>query len=1170
MEKAHRRAIVALGILLACCACASALDPSLDISQYAHTAWKIREGFTKGTIFSVAQTPDGYLWLGTEFGLVRFDGVQAIPWQPPDGEQLPNNWINALLVGRDGTLWIGTNMGLASWKDGKLTEYPEVDGDVVTSLLQDAEGTLWFGVRDPGRLCAVRVGKAQCYGAGSFGWSVGALYQDHKGNLWASAQTGLWRWAPGSAEQYRLPGGRVEARALIEGDNGALLMATGISGPFAGPVIGLVGGLKQLVGGGIRDYALPGIAGQFTPTRLFRSSDGSFWIGTLQGLLHLHQGRIDGFSATDGLSGNFIRSIFEDREGNVWVSTENGLDRFREFAAPTISVNQGLSTSAAYLLEATPDGSIWTITAAGLNRWQNGYMTVYGKRSVRTDDREITTNPRVTEIANSGLPSTVYSLGQDDRGRLWAGSREGVYYFDRGRLVRVPGVPGENILSIAGDGQGKVWISNNDEGLFHSTPEGAVQLIPWARLGHKYGAVALLPDRLQGGLWLGFFDGGIAYLKEGQLRSSYNAADGLGNGTVNDLQLGSDGAVWAATEGGLSRVKDSAVRTLTSRNGLPCNAVNSVIEDNEHSFWLYMACGLVRIARSELDAWVSDSKRSVQTTVFDSSDGVRIRALAGGHSRLVAKSPDGKIWFSPPDGISFIDPRHIPFNKLPPPVYVQQIIADGKKYDASQGLRLPPRVRDLAIDYTALSLFAPEKVRFRFKLEGQDSNWREVVNNRHVQYSNLAPGNYRFHVTACNNSGLWNEEGAALDFEIAPAYYQTNWFRALCVAVFLALLWAAYRLRVRQVRQQERKLREAIEAIPAIAFTALPDGSRRFVNRRWVEYTGLTVEHAASLGWQAAVYPEDLKRLLEKWRISIASGEPLEYETRFRGTDGEYRSFLVRAVPVRDRRGSIVQWYGVMLDIEDRKRAEQEREGLRADLAHVNRVSMMGELAASLAHEIKQPIAATVFNANASLRWLMRDQPDVEEACQATRRIVEDGMRAGDIIEHLRLFYKKSSPKRELVQVNEIVDEMVMLLWGEANRYAISISTDLVADLPKITADRVQLQQVLMNLMLNAIEAMKEVGGVLTVKSELYQNGQVLILVSDTGVGLPAEKADQIFNAFFTTKPQGSGMGLAISRSIVESHGGRLWATPNSGRGATFHFTLPTVAEELKVPATGT
>ena len=811
MRKLQTKAFVLLLILLASSACALALDPSLDVSQYAHTAWKIREGFTKGTIFSIAETPDGYLWLGTEFGLVRFDGVQAIPWQPPDSQQLPSSWIKVLLVARDGTLWIGTEKGLASWKEGKLTEYPEVAGQAVTSLLQDAEGTLWFGVRNPGRLCAVGLAKTTCYGTGSFGWSVPALYQDHEGNLWASAQTGLWRWAPGPPEHFRLPDGPIEARALIEGDNGVLLMATGASGPLASSVTGLSEGLKQFVDGKIRSYLLPGIAGPFRPTCLFRSRDGSLWAGTAEGLFHLHQGRTDRFSVTDGLSGNFIRNIFEDREGNVWVSTENGLDRFREFAVPTISENeQGLSTSAVTVLEATPDGSIWILTADGLNRLQNAHMTVYGTRNVpgrngRTDERQSVANASVTEVANSGLRGAVYSLGHDNRGRLWAGGGQGVFYFDRGRFVRVPGLPGGNISSIAGDGHGKVWISNLGEGLFYSSPEGVVQCIPWSRFGHKQGSVALLPDRLHGGLWLGFLEGGMAYLKDGQI-SSYNVADGLGNGSVNDLQLESDGAVWAATSGGLSRVENGRVITLTSKNGLPCDAVNWVMEDNDRSLWLYMACGLVRLARSELEAWVSDPKWNIQTTVFDTSDGVRSRALPGQYGRKVTKSLDGKIWFSPPDGVSVIDPRHVPFNKLPPPVYVEQITADDKKYDASQGLRLPPRVRDLSINYTALSLVVPEKVLFRYKLEGWDRDWRNVGNRRRAFYTNLSPGHYRFRVTACNNSGVWNKAGAFLDFSIAPAYWQTNWFRALCVLAFLAMLGAVYRFRVRVLEERQRML----------------------------------------------------------------------------------------------------------------------------------------------------------------------------------------------------------------------------------------------------------------------------------------------------------------------------------------------------------------------------
>jgi signal transduction histidine kinase/ligand-binding sensor domain-containing protein len=806
MVKTQARPVLLLLILLATSACAFALDPSLDISQYAHTAWKVREGFTKGTTFSIAQTPDGYLWLGTESGLARFDGAQAVPWQPPNAEQLPGNFVEDLLVSRDGTLWIGTDKGLASWKDGKFTKYLGVAGHYIYSLLQDAGGTIWFGIENPGRLCAVRAGNTQCYGAGSFGSFVSALYEDHKGDLWVSAQTGLWRWAPGPSEHYWLPEG-IEAEELIEDDHGALLMTTDKSGGFEGKVNGLMEGLKQLVGGKILGYPLPEIAGQFKPICLFRSSDGSLWIGTIRGLLHLHQGRIDEFSAADGLSGDLVTSIFEDREGSVWVSTSTGLDRFREFAVPTISVNQGLSIAAVDVLEATPDGSVWIATADGLNRWQNGHMTVYGERNVPgpngpTDQRTAIVDARVTEVPNSGLGSKVDSLGRDQWGRLWAGTSEGVFYFDGVRFVRVPGLPRGDTLSIAGDGHGKVWISSLDQGLFYSAPEGPVEHIPWARFGHNYASVALLPDCLQGGLWLGFPHGGIVYLKDGQIRSSYDAADGLGNGAVMDLELGSDGAVWAATEGGLSRVKDGRITTLTRKNGLPCDAVEGVIEDNDHSFWLYMPCGLVRIARSELNAWVSNSKRNVQTTVYDSSDGAWTFGRHGRHTPYMTKSPNGKIWFSCPDGASVIDPRHLPFNTLPPPVYVTQMIANGRKYDASQGLRLPARVRDLSIDYTALSLVAPEKVHFRFKLAGQDPDWREVVNEREVQYSNLEPGTYTFRVTACNNSGVWNQAGAFLDFSIAPAYYQTDWFLTLCVAAFMAMLWGLYRLRVRQMARE--------------------------------------------------------------------------------------------------------------------------------------------------------------------------------------------------------------------------------------------------------------------------------------------------------------------------------------------------------------------------------
>jgi C4-dicarboxylate-specific signal transduction histidine kinase len=247
----------------------------------------------------------------------------------------------------------------------------------------------------------------------------------------------------------------------------------------------------------------------------------------------------------------------------------------------------------------------------------------------------------------------------------------------------------------------------------------------------------------------------------------------------------------------------------------------------------------------------------------------------------------------------------------------------------------------------------------------------------------------------------------------------------------------------------------------------------------------------------------------------------------------------------------------------ERKHAEEARREAQAELARVSRVTTMGELTASLAHEVNQPIAAAVTNANTCLRWLTRDHPDVEEAREAASRIVKDGTRAAEIIKRIRLLFKKGSPERELVDVNEVIREMIVLLRSETTRYNIAVRMELAADLPRIIGDRVQLQQVLMNLIVNSIDAMNEVDGVreLAVKSQRTEREEVLVSVSDTGVGLPPHQADQIFNAFFTTKPHGTGMGLRISRSIVESHGGRLWAADNSPRGASFHFALPTKIE---------
>jgi PAS domain S-box-containing protein len=313
------------------------------------------------------------------------------------------------------------------------------------------------------------------------------------------------------------------------------------------------------------------------------------------------------------------------------------------------------------------------------------------------------------------------------------------------------------------------------------------------------------------------------------------------------------------------------------------------------------------------------------------------------------------------------------------------------------------------------------------------------------------------------------------------------------------------------------------------------------------------------------IHPEDRDRVRREVFLERPDeGSHFDVEFRIVLPDGAIRYVRSTGHPIRTISGDLLEYVGTSVDVTERKRADEERERLRqvqADLAHLSRVTTMGELTASLAHEIRQPISAAVTNAKTCLRWLGRDEPDVAEACEAASRLVKDVTRAGEIIGRISTLFQKGALQRELVDVNELIGEMIVLLRSEANRYLISIHTELAEDLPKVMADRVQLQQVFMNLMLNGIDAMKETNGgsELTIKSET-SDSQLLISVSDTGVGLPPEQGAEIFKAFFTTKDKGTGMGLPISRSIIESHGGLLWATGASGRGATFQFTLPATA----------
>ena len=767
-----------------------ALDPPLQIAQYAHTSWTARDGALLGLVFAIAQTPDSYLWIAGSFGLFRFDGLRFVPWQPPKGQSLPDSPYS-LLVSRDGTLWIGTFKGLVSWNGTELTRYSQTNNGFVTSLLEDRDGTVWAGVlADRGRLCAVRAGQAQCSmpegGFGTFVWSLG---EDSSGNLWAGAESGVWRWKPGTPRRFQLPGPRV-------GD-----MSTTADGQI---LIGIQGaGLKQVAGDQLVPYPIRRadkpeesiLDRDVKSNKLLRDRDGGLWIGTSGlGLIHVKDGKADTFSRADGLSGNIACSLFEDREGNIWFGSEKGVDRFRKLPVTTISTQQGLPDEGTKSVLATTDGSVWVATNDGLARWKGARPVVYKERD--------------------GLPdSRVQSLYQDADGRLWANTAGGLAYFADDRFVAVAESPSNEVYSMSGDAAGNLWLSSK-QGLARLHRGRFAENIPWAALGRRQQAKVVIADR--GGVWLAFWnDGGVLYFKDGKVEATYTSAQGLGAGHVAGLRLDADGAVWAATEdGGLSRIKDGRVTTLTVANGLPCNTVHWSTLDDNGALWMYTACGLARLVRDDLAAWIADPNHRVAPKLWGGADGVPLLGQTPAYfNPPVAKGPDGKLWFVSGADLHLIAPDHLPFNPLPPPVHIETLVADHKAYPVANGLRLPPLVRDMTIEFAALSLADPKKMRFRYRLEGHDNDWQEAVDRREATYTNLPPGSYRFRVKASNNSGVWNEEGAQLDFSILPAFYQTTWFRAACVVLFIGLAWTGFRLWLHmRIRRLHRQFEATLEA----------------------------------------------------------------------------------------------------------------------------------------------------------------------------------------------------------------------------------------------------------------------------------------------------------------------------------------------------------------------
>jgi signal transduction histidine kinase/ligand-binding sensor domain-containing protein len=755
----------------------AALDPNKHLSQYTHTAWRIQDGDFAGAPNAITQTADGYLWIGTLAGLVRFDGVRFVPWIAPEPKALPSSDIYSLLGATDGSLWIGSGHGLSRWKDGSLTNYTNPAGRV-NAILEDNSGVIWVArtrIEPPiGPICKVTGDALRCYGS-TDGLSCkygNALASDADRSLWVGSSEAICRWTPASSRTYL----QKELKPT-EGLSGVGATATKGSSVWAGLArAGKNFGLREFVDGVWRTYKVPGLDGATVAINsLLIDRSNALWVGTInQGIYRVFDGRAEHFRSADGLSSDVVSNIYEDIEGNIWVATSKGIDRFRDVAVATFSATEGLTTDSVSSVLSARDGTVWIGNEGALDFIRKNVLS------------------RIT--SQEGLPGRdVTSLFEDHAGRLWVGVDSGlaVYEHEQFRLIRRSGRdPMGPVTAMTEDIDHNIWA-------YVVGKHTALLRIRELRIEEEFPSVryvfSLAADP-SGGIWMGNRKGGLQRYRKG----NFENVPTPDTGTVTDLLVDPDGSLWAATQkNGVMRFRNGELTFLTTKNGLPCNEIFSIVRDKVHSLWLYSKCGLVAITDSELQQWSEHPQSAVQVKTLDILDGAQ--SALPSFRPISSMSPDGRLWFANDSILQMIDTAHLARNLIPPRVHIEEIIADRQNHLPQQGIRLPPHTRNLEIDYTALSFAIPQKMRFRYKLEGRGEDWQEAGTRRQAFYSDLAPGRYRFHVIACNNDGVWNDKGATLDFSVLPAVYQTAWFRVACILTGMFIFWVFYRLRTYQI-----------------------------------------------------------------------------------------------------------------------------------------------------------------------------------------------------------------------------------------------------------------------------------------------------------------------------------------------------------------------------------
>lgn len=769
-------------------------DMDQPVFPYASRTWQTEEGLPNNNVQALAQTPDGYLWVGTQAGLARFDGLHFTIFDPANTPALQDPFVSALCVDNAGTLWIGTRHGVRCIRRGTIASEPVLAGlekESVNVIYVGHDNSLWFGTLNG--LTQFKDGKVTHYTRkeGLASDTIRAVLEDYHSNLWIGTDQGLNRLSGGEMTRFGasngLPNESIRGLTL---DKAWRLW------------IGSDGGMIWYNTGHFYAYGRPYGLSDNSVSVVCEDHEDNLWVGTHSGLNRFREGRFFNEQKSEGVPYDRINTIFEDGDHTLWVGSIEGLIRLTPQRFFTYNKQQGLTHNNTMCVLEDHNGALWTGTyGGGLNCLRDEQTFAYGEPE--------------------GTPALVLSLCENQAGGLWIGADQsnGLFVFTNGQIqpyaIR-PGAIDSAIRVIRQDRRGALWLGTA-RGLYC---EQGGQIVKYTTKDGLAGDVvrALCEDN-KGAIWIGT-DRGLSR-REGGRFVNYTTNDGLSDNSITALYQDGAGALWIGTGGGgMNRLAQGHFHACTTRQGLFSDEIFAIVEDDYG--WLWMSCGkgIFRVRKADLDALADGKKQSLTSFPYGKSDGMESVICNGQGKPAGWKAQDGRLWFPTTKGLVAVDPN-IPLNEAPPPVYIEHVLADKKELSQNPEqlagrnsmLVVPPGRGELEFRYTALELDAPDKTRFRYMLEGVNSDWVDAGTRREAHYDNIYPGTYRFHVTAANKDGVWNPSGATVAIELEPHYWQSWWFRCVVVLGVLGAVGGLARFITKKRLQHQMELLEQERAI---------------------------------------------------------------------------------------------------------------------------------------------------------------------------------------------------------------------------------------------------------------------------------------------------------------------------------------------------------------------